>query len=139
MTPQLFSLLATAPQACRNGFFGLRPWYYYLPDNDFGVKVQTGPGQFQTFPCDINNNFSFLGNGSDLPLVALAIVDDLLRIAGIAAVAFIIYGGIQYVASQGNPEKTTRARSTIVNALTGLAFALVAIAFVTFLGNQLGG
>jgi hypothetical protein len=53
-------------------------------------------------------------------------------------VAFIIYGAIQYTASQGNPDSMSRAQNTILNALIGLAVAIVAVAFVSFLGNKLG-
>lgn len=117
-----------APDSCpSNEFFGLVPWYHYLPADRFeGCEVK---------------DFRFLGSGtnSDVPLVLLAVVDDLLRIAGIVAVAFVIVGAIKYVTSQGNPEATANAQSTIVNALIGLVVALVAIGFVSFVGDRLGG
>ena len=75
---------------------------------------------------------------SDLPLVLLAVVDDLLRIAGLVAVVFVIVGGIQYTTSQGNPDATAKAQSTVLNALIGLVIALFAVAFVTYLGKALG-
>ena len=136
MLQQFFIFASTADSCKKHDFFGLAPWYHYLPDKDFGVNLSG-----QNYPCDINANFSLLpSNGSgDLPLIGLAIVDDLLRQAGILAVAFIIYGGIQYIASQGNAEKTARAQATVLNALVGLAIAMIAIAFVSFLGNKLGG
>jgi hypothetical protein len=68
----------------------------------------------------------------------LAVVDDLLRIAGIVAVAFVLYGAFRYTASQGDPEQTGKAQSTIINALIGMAVATVAIAFISFLGDQIG-
>ena len=133
---QLLTIFAAPPAGCQHDFFGLLPWYHYLPDKDFGVTIGT-----QTFSCDINSNFTFISSSGtgDLPLIGLAIVDDLLRVAGIVAVAFIIYGAIQYTTSQGNPEQTSRAQSTIINALIGLAIAMVAVVFVSFLGNSLAG
>jgi hypothetical protein len=107
---------------CEKPFFGLVPWYHYL---------YVDPGT-----CEIPN-FNFLGG--DIPLVLLAIIDDLLRIAGIVAIAFVLYGAIQYIASQGSPEATAKAQGTIINALIGMAVAMVSVAFVSFLGNQLGG
>jgi hypothetical protein len=71
-------------------------------------------------------------------LVALALVDVLLRLAGLAAIFFIVYGGIQYTTSQGNPDATAKAQNTIVNALIGLALSVVAVAGVSFLANRLG-
>ena len=132
---QLF-LFATAPSGCENQFLGLWPWYHYLPSKDFGVTIG------HTYEkCAINSNFTFLSNSGsgDIPLILLAVIDDLLRIAGIVAIGFVVYGAFQYIASQGNPEGTARAQSTVINALLGLAVAIAAIAFVTFLGDRLGG
>jgi hypothetical protein len=130
---QLMSLFATAPSSCGGGFFGLIPWYNYLPNADFANSPQPG--------CNISAFTILSGNGqtSDVPYVLLAVVDDLLRVAGLVAVGFIIYGAFQYVGSQGNPEQTAKAQSTIINALIGLAIAVTAVVFVSFLGSQLGG
>lgn len=134
MIISLLKILAIAPAGCEKSFFGLIQWYHYLPG---------GPGgDFQG--CSIAN-FTFLpSNGpprvfSDIPLVLLAVVDDLLRIAGLVAVGFVIYGAFQYVGSQGQSEKTARAQNTITDALIGLAVAVIAISAVSFLGNKLGG
>jgi hypothetical protein len=125
----LFKILAIAPHNCQNSFFGLVPWYHYLPATDFSG-------------CSVVN-FTFLSPGSnsagDIPLILLAVVDDLLHIAGLVAVAFVLYGGFQYVSSQGQPDKTARAQNTIIDALVGLAVAIVAISVVSFLGDKLGG
>jgi len=125
----------TIGDSCKKGdFLGLHTWYYYLPSSDFGG---TGYGT-----CDLNSNFTFLPSGgakSDLPLILLAVVDDLLMIAGVVAVAFVLIGAFKYVASQGNPEQTAQAQSTIINALLGTAIAITAAAFVNFLGQKLGG
>jgi hypothetical protein len=115
-------LFAVAPGHCEKSFFGLVPWYHYLDLND---------------KCEVVN-FQVLGAKSDLLLVLLAVVDNLLRIAGIVAVVFIIYGGIQYITSQGESDKASKAQNTIVNALVGLVIALIAIALVSFLGNRIG-
>lgn len=129
---QLISLLATGTCDKSGGFFGLKPWWAYLPNSSFLSGDRS--------TCEITN-FNFFGGGqtSDIPLVLLAVVDDLLRIAGLVAVGFIIYGAFQYIASQGSPDQTARAQSTILNALIGLAVAITAIVFVSFLGGQFGG
>jgi hypothetical protein len=104
------------------------PWYQYL-------KV----GKDSTGSCGIKS-FNLLpggGQSSDVPLILLAIVDDMVRLAGLVAVIFVIMGGVQYATSQGNPDATAKAQSTIINALIGLAIAIIAVAFVTFLGNAL--
>lgn len=113
------TLMNFAVDCARGGFFGLPRWYKYLTlDNQCQVTNFTVPG--------------------DLVLVALAVIDILLRIAGIVAVFFIVYAGIQYTTSQGNPDATAKAQSGLINALIGLALTVVAIAGVTFIGNRLG-
>jgi hypothetical protein len=91
--------------------------------------------------CEIKkfNLLPTAGNPSDVPLVLLAVVDDLLRIAAIVALAFVIVGAFQLVSSQGNPEDASKARNTIINALLGMGFAVISAGFVNFLGNRLGG
>ncbi|HEY1064369.1 MAG TPA: hypothetical protein VGE30_03710 [Candidatus Saccharimonadales bacterium] len=103
------------------------PWYQYLTL----YKDDTGS-------CTVKD-FTLVGNGSDsdVPKVLLAIVDDLLRLAGLVAVIFVIYGAVQYLTSQGEPDAANKARSTIISALVGLVIALVAVAFVSFLGRAL--
>lgn len=129
MLTQLFTLFATTD--CRSDpfFFAFVPWYHYLSVTDpYGA-------------CSINT-FWILpgpGHGSDIPLVLLAVVDDLLRLAGMIAVGFIIYAAILYITSQGSAEQTSKAQNTIINALIGLAIALVAVGFVSYLGNHLAG
>lgn len=118
-----------AAEKCKeNDFFGLIPWWHYLDGSRFTNCDITG---FRVLPKGE-------GYPSDVPLVLLAVIDDLLRIAAIVAVAFVLVGAIQMITSQGNPEDTSKARSSIINALIGLAVAIIAAAFVNFLGNSLG-
>lgn len=114
----------------------MKPWYAYLPSSDFGTNPPTANAI-----CDIRkfNVLPGTNQATDVPLVLVAILDDLLRIAGLVAVGFVIVGAIQYITSQGDPEGTGRAQSTVINALIGLAITVIAVAFVGFLGNKLGG
>lgn len=112
-------------------FFGLEPWYEYLTVKP--VQDQNGENTY----CEVQS-FTPLGKNSSVLLIALAIVDDLLRIAGIIAVVFIIVGGFKFITSQGSPDGTTQGRTTIINALIGLVIALVAISLVSFIGHKFG-
>jgi hypothetical protein len=97
-------------------FFGLPKWYEYLPgDCDFtDIKVD------------------------QLGLIGLAFVDILLHVAGLVAVGYIIWGGVQFITAQGDPGATKKARQTIINAIIGLIIALIATGVVKFIGNKLG-
>jgi hypothetical protein len=111
-------------------FFGLVPWYEYLslaPDNAGGCRVTNF------------DNDHVLGKKSPFLLIALAILDDLIRLAALVALGFVVYGGILYVTSQGSPDSTKHALQTIINALIGLVLALLAAGLVGFIGKQLGG
>ena len=107
-----------------NSFFGFPRWYKYLP---YAKSSITGK-------CEIN-----ITNWGQYWLIAVAGLDIVLRLAGMVAVAFIIWGGFTYITSQGEPEKLVEARKTIVNALIGAAIAVMATAAVGFIGNRLGG
>ena len=115
--------------ACTGGsFFGLPTWYSYLAKaGRIGVDPQTNT-------CGLIGSFNY----SDLTLIGLAVLDILLRIGGMVAVGYIIYGGIQYVTSQGEPDKTSHAQSVIINALIGLGITVISAAIISFIGNSLG-
>jgi hypothetical protein len=136
---------------CKHTFLGLKPWYQYMGDSLNDGTPSDNPGlsadEAKKNVCDVKCFNVFTTEkandcgkkSSDVPLVLLAIVDDLLRIAGLVALGFIIVGAFRYVASQGNPDSTAKAQDTIVNALLGLAISVTAVAFVSFIGNKLGG
>lgn len=51
------------------------------------------------------------------------ILSYVFALMGAIAVIVIIVAGIQFVLSQGNPEKASKARNTIIYAAVGLALA----------------
>jgi hypothetical protein len=115
------TILTTFAAGCRNHGIPILPtWYEYIE----GTETENG--------CDLTFVFP-----NDLPAVALAIVEILLRIGTIAAVAFVIYGGFLYMTSQGEPDKAAAARRTIINAVAGLVITLLATGIVAFIGGQL--
>lgn len=111
--------------ACKPGGGGIDfipPWYKYLPG-------QTDPTN-RCMP-------QFVMRGSDIGAILLAIVEILLRLGAIVAVFFVVWGGIQYVLSQGSPDKTKDAKDTIVNALIGVVLVMFATVIVNFIGSRL--
>jgi len=125
----LDSLLVRFAATCANppGFFGFPTWYKYVPSK---LDV-VGPDGISR--CEIVN-FQI----ADFPYVVLALVDIALRIAALAAVGYIIYGGIQFILAQGEPDKTKKARQTIINAIIGLIIAMFATGIVGFIGSRIG-
>jgi hypothetical protein len=116
-----FKFAAAGP--CSGGsFFGIPHWWEYLKVQ----KDSLGQCAIPTF------NFP-----NDILAVGLAIIDILLRVAGIVAVISIIIAGISYIGAAGAADKITASRKRIQNALIGLAIVLVASAVVSFIGNSL--
>lgn len=117
-------IVAKVGDACTpsgGGFFALPHWWEYLTTkvDEFG---------------NCSPVFHFPG---DIWAVALAVIDMLLRIAGIVAVLSIVIAGVVYVTSAGSTEKATSARKRIQNALIGLGIVVVASVVVSFIGNSL--
>ncbi|HSX46176.1 MAG TPA: hypothetical protein VLG27_04220 [Candidatus Saccharimonadia bacterium] len=125
---KLFSQFAASPAGCEKSFLTLHTWYHYLPTNDFNKGCDVI--KFTLFPVG--------GVKSDVPLVLAAVIDDLLQIAGLVALGFVIVGAIKYIGSQGSPDATASAQGTVINALIGLAIAITGVVFVNFIGNTLG-
>jgi len=132
MITALTQLFATTNGCPQPSFFGLHSWYYYLQqDPKDGCSV--------IFTLLTNPKVgAHVFTGTDIALVGLAVIDDLLIIAGLVTIGFIIYGGISYMTSQGDPQSTAKAQSTIQSALIGLVISILAIALVRFLGSKLG-
>lgn len=103
------------------GFLGLTPWYKYLKgqQDSFGKCVAS------------------ISGWNDMWLIGLAIIDSLIKIAGLVAVVYVIYGGFLYMTSSGEPDKTKSAKDAILNALIGLVIAIIASGVVSFIGNKL--
>ncbi|MCA9331168.1 hypothetical protein KC957_03890, partial [Candidatus Saccharibacteria bacterium] len=126
---------AAVDPACKSALLGLPQWFEYL---DVGQKI----GSDGTVVDDCAVIGPPTADGSldwekAAPRVALAIIQILLRIAGIVALVFTIYGGFRYILSQGEPDATKKAKGTIVGAAVGLVIAMFAATIVGFVGNIL--
>ena len=121
-------------------FLKLPTWYQYLP----GQLDPAGKCIPQISGCKAdsagNKNTCLVtthsdGSGIDaagLWLIALAILQLLLRLGGFAAFAMVIFGGFKYITSQGNSDATKAARQTIINAFIGIVISIIAAASVSF-------
>jgi hypothetical protein len=106
--------------ACSNGdFLGFPTWYKYLPS-----KTVNGT-------CT-----PVLDHLSYIWLIVAAVIEILLRVAAIVAVLFVIYGSISLITSQGKSDSTAKARDTIINALIGLAIAIMSAVSISFIAGH---
>lgn len=131
MWMMIFNFFA-ATCSSKTTLFGIPPWYKYLIDAGL---MSSNP---VTGACELAGSLQPNDWVQVIFLVGLALLDMALRLAGLVAAGFVIYGGIQYVTSQGEPDKTKDAQQTIINALIGMVIAIAAAAFVSFIGYRIG-
>lgn len=118
---------ARSPECVNGNFFSFPTWYQYL-DVTYSETTKKCEVVFELMK---DGQF----NGDAALLVGLAVIDILIRAAALVAVGFVMYGGIRYITSQGSPDGTKQAQNTIINALAGLAIAVVAAGAVAFVGG----
>ncbi len=93
-------------------------------------------GNFKEITKKCGTNETGGGESSSVPATVRNIINALLYIAGIAAVVIIVIGGIRFVTSEGDAQKTAKARDVIVNAVIGLVLGVLAYAAVNFVLGQ---
>ena len=94
------------------GFLGLRPWYYGLCEGGEGTEIKepSGEDEIAVFVWKI----------------VLNVLIDLLVIVGYASMIFIIYGGYQFIMSQGDPSRMAKGKKTLMSAIIGTIIAMLA-------------
>jgi hypothetical protein len=108
------------------GFFGFPTWYKYLENSS------RNPNECSPALTGIN----------DIWLIGLAIVEILLRVAVLVAIAYVLLGGAKYILARGEtgrpgyPDKINAAKYTVIDGLVGLVIALVAIAVLSFIARK---
>lgn len=69
--------------------------------------------------------------------IVQTIINVIIGVVGIIAVVMMIVGGISFITSQGDTNKVTKARNTILYGVVGLIVALLAFAIVNFVLSSL--
>lgn len=77
-----------------------------------------------------------IGTG-DAKTILGNITSAMFYIVGILAVVMIIYSGIHYVSSMGNPTEVTKAKNTLTFSVIGLVVAIFAYAIIGFVVARL--
>ena len=108
--------------ACDNPtFFRLNPWYAHLTRDDSCGVAQS--------------NFQGDSLIPSIWKIVLTILSDLFFIAGLLAVVYIIYSGILYITSNGDPGAAAKAKKALTGTVVGLVIVLLAhVAVNTILG-----
>lgn len=64
-------------------------------------------------------------------------VDWTIRIAGTVSAIFVVYGGIAFMTSSGDPQKTAKAKNIILYALIGLVIVALSMTITAFVSNTI--
>jgi hypothetical protein len=116
---------------CSHGsFFGIPPWYKYL-DGKNSTVTSIVDGSTGVPVCT-----PVLSSINDFWLIGLAVIEILLRVGMLAAVFFVVYAGIKYTNSRGNPDKVESAKKTLIDAIAGFAITVIATGVVSFIGKS---
>ena len=71
-------------------------------------------------------------NYSDANVMVDSFINWFIAISGLVAAIFVIYGGIAYMTSSGDPNKLQKAKNIIIYALAGLAIVGLAKVITAF-------
>lgn len=99
-------------------------------------QILTLPCWYRGLPADVNGQPK-INEVKNLTIIGANVLDMMLQLIGYIAVGFIIWGGFQFMLSDGDPGKAASARKTIINACAGLLLALASVAIVNFVAGLL--
>lgn len=102
-----------------------------------GTMGGTGDSTCTGDTCKLQNPLGT--NGIDnIPDLVKAILEIALKI-GVPLIALaIIYAGFKFIAAQGNSEKLSEAKQTMIYVIVGAAILLAAYAIATAIVNTVG-
>lgn len=127
-----------------NTLLGIPAWYKYLPGEGVQqINKDGSPGDVVCQPT-IKTVTSASGEEEKIPinnilLIVAAIIEILIRVAGLAAFIYLIYGGFLYLTSSGSADQVSKAGSTLLNAAIGLGIAISSTAIIGFFADRFKG
>lgn len=77
------------------------------------------------------------GSCIDAGTMAVNAINWFITIAGVVSTIFVIYGGIAYITSNGDPNKAGKARSIIMYALIGLIIVALSGTITSFVSSAI--
>ena len=101
--------------------YGIPKWYKYLGSDSIAGKCKP-----------------VISTVSDLLLIALAVFEGALSLAGIVAAIMVFIGGFNYVLAQGEADKAAGGRKTVINAIIGLVIIILSVRVISFIGSTFG-
>jgi hypothetical protein len=70
-----------------------------------------------------------------IPIAFKAVINALFGLAAVVAIFFIVFSGIKFLTSGGDPTKVEQARKTMTYAITGLIVIVLSFAIIRLIAN----
>lgn len=119
-TPTPTPTPAASTTTCSQRFLTFPTWFRGLVDEtDPDCKIKS--------PDDVGGLSNFIWH------IVLNVIEIGLQLVVYLTIFFIVWGGFQFLTSQGVPEATAKARKTILDAVIGLFISIAAIAVVNII------
>lgn len=83
--------------------------------------------------------FAASGDVSSIETFIKSVIGILVKIAGLVAAGFFVWGGFGYITSSGNPEMLDRSKRTILYSAIGLAVVLGAFVLTNIVSELATG
>ena len=107
----------------------------YALDNETPSVVIASPIKDGIDKSKTTTGMSDEGSDADVNNIVQTIITILIWLVGVLAVIMIIYGGIIYTTSGGDPGKVKKGKDTIIYGIVGLIIAILAFVIVNFVIN----
>lgn len=105
-------------KSCNSGLLTFPAWYSNVSNDCKSVNID-----------ELNDIWVIVLNG----------IEILLQVVAYAATGYLVWAGIRYMKSRGDPSMIASAKSTIFNAVIGLGIGLSSVAIVRFISTKLSG
>ena len=68
----------------------------------------------------------------------LAVLETTFALLGVIAFLVIVIAGLRFILSQGDPDKSAKARNTVIYAVVGLVIAVSAFSLIRLITDRAG-
>jgi hypothetical protein len=104
------------------------------PAITFAQNPELQPGNIEAFR-NLLTPIIPTGTNINIATTATAILQFLILIAGIIAIFYLIWAGIQYITAGGDDDKAKKARAGIFNAVIGIVVIIFAYAIIVYVAS----
>ena len=127
--------VATGKKALTQAFIGLA---IVMSANVILNSIRIALGANFTKNCTVAGECYGLDTDTNATgTMILGIIQWVVGIAGVVSAIFVVYGGISYTTSTGDPGKLKKAKDIITYALIGLAIVALAEIITAFVSNMI--